>query len=317
MSFRLVVEIHQDDKPSRRVGFDQSSIRRFVRLGVLVLVAGLLAFGGGLWYLQAGLGNGPSTREENKLLRARIRGLEARQSQVDRALARVTTYDSKIRQLTGQDDGIRAFGIGPLSELEIHQGGSAGSDGRLQPQELEQSVQDGIDGLNEKLDDLDARAVDLETRVNEEERSLIELRAYLDDRTSVLRASPSVWPVRGWVTSHFGWRDSPHGGGRKRHTGLDVAAPVGTPIIAAADGHIVFADYHKAYGNLMVIDHGYGLATKYAHCSKLLAEAGDRVQRGELVARVGNTGRSTGPHLHFEVLENGVSTNPLKYLRSE
>jgi len=212
---------------------------------------------------------------------------------------------------------MRAFGVGPLSELEITEEGFLQTDPHLRPQEFEVSGMEGLEGLREHLDELDERAASLEAAVNEEERSLTELRAYLDDRISVLRASPSVWPVRGWVTSHFGWRDSPHGGGTKRHAGLDVAAPIGTPIVAAADGHVIFAAYNKAYGNVMVVDHGYGLTSKYAHCSKFVAQPGDRVKRGELIARVGNTGRSTGPHLHFEVREDGVPTNPLKFLRSE
>lgn len=317
MGVRLVVEVHQDDRPVRRVGFEQSSLRRFARWAVLVLAVVLFGYGALVWQLHSIVQDGPSAQEENRVLRTRLRRLEARQSRADQSLARVAAYDAKIRRLTRDDHGVRAFGIGPLSELELLKEGPLTGDGRLRPQEPESRGAAGLDGLRSHLDELDARAASLESRLSEEERSLVEIRAYLDDRTSVLRASPSVWPVRGWVTSHFGWRDSPHGEGRKRHTGLDVAAPVGTPIVAAADGHVIYAGYNKAYGKAMVIDHGYGLTTRYAHCSKFEAKPGDRVKRGELVARVGNTGRSTGPHLHFEVKEDGVSTNPLKYLRSE
>lgn len=317
MGLRLVVEIHQDDAPARRVGFDQKSLRRFLRLSILGLLLAISGLSAGVWHLRGVVHNGPSAQAQNQLLRQRLRGIEARQSRVDQGLARISAHDSKLRRLTLEDQGMRSFGIGPLSELEISQENFLASDPHLRPQEFDIPGMEGLDGLREHLDELDARAEELEGQIEEEERSLTELRAYLDDRISILRATPSVWPVRGWVTSHFGWRNSPHGGGRKRHSGLDVSAPIGTPIVAAGDGHVIFAAYNKAYGNLMVIDHGYGLTTKYAHCSKFIAQPGDRVKRGELIARVGNTGRSTGPHLHFEVRENGVPTNPLKFLRSE
>jgi len=314
---RLVVEIHQDKGAVRRVGFDPKSIRRFVRLAIVGVSLALFGFGALVWQFRSAVHNGPSALEENKLLRQRLRGLEARQSRVDQGLARISAHDSKIRRMTLEDQGMRAFGVGPLSELEITKEGFLETDPHLRPQEFDSRAMEGIDGLRDHLDELDARAEELDGLLNEEERSLTELRAYLDDRSSVLRAAPSVWPVRGWVTSHFGWRDSPHGSGKKRHVGLDIAAPVGTPIVAAADGHVIFAAYNKAYGNVMVVDHGYGLTSKYAHCSKFIAQAGDRVKREELIARVGNTGRSTGPHLHFEVREDGVPTNPLKFLRAE
>ena len=317
MGVRLVIEIHQDDEPRRRVGFDQASIRRFVRIAVVLSLLGLFSFGALVWQFQAAVESGPSARAENQLLRQRLRGLEARQTRVDKGLARISALDSKIRRMTVEDRGMRAFGVGPLAELELSEQGLLEGDSQLRPQEFELSSMDGLDGLREQLDELDGRAEELEGRVRQEEESLTELRSYLDDRISVLRASPSAWPVRGWVTSHFGWRESPHGSGTKRHVGLDIAAPIGTPIVAAADGYVIFAAYDRAYGNVMVVDHGYGLTSKYAHCSKFIAETGDRVKRGELIARVGNTGRSTGPHLHFEVREDGVPTNPLKFLRSE
>jgi len=223
-------------------------------------------------------------------------------------------YDSKIRQMTREDTGAHALGIGPLSQLEIAAAEREGGGVVLPGEELELGAP--VQVIEQVLDDLDARSIDLEERVLAEEESLQQVRSYLDDRTSLLRASPSVWPVRGWITSHFGWRRPPHGGATRLHTGLDIAAPIGTPIIAPADGHVVFAGYHSAYGNLVVIDHGYGLSTKYAHTSRMLVKVGERVQRGDLIARVGNTGRSTGPHLHFEVIKDGVPTNPMRYLKS-
>jgi len=125
---------------------------------------------------------------------------------------------------------------------------------------------------------------------------------------------PSTTPVAGPVGSGFGFRTDPITGRGALHMGLDFPADVGTPIVAAAGGVVINADTHAAYGNVVDIDHGNGLVTRYAHASKLMVKNGDLVKRGQAVAQVGNTGRSTGPHLHFEVLVDGVPQNPARFL---
>jgi len=323
LSTRIVIQVGEDEESIRRFAFDKRRVRRFGIAGAVALILLVAAVAGGTWELYGLYGNGPSANSENAILRTRLQAMEARQTRVDQALGRVMAYDSKIRQMTREDTGAQAFGIGPLSELEIAAAEREGGGVVLPGEELELGgVVTSVDlesdspALVAVLDDLDSRAIELEERVLAEEESLQEVRSYLDDRTSLLRASPSVWPVRGWVTSHYGWRHQPTAGATRLHTGLDIAAPIGTPIIAPADGHVIFAGYHTAYGNLIVVDHGYGLTSKYAHTSRMLVAVGERVQRGDLIARVGNTGRSTGPHLHFEVIKDGVPMNPMRYLRS-
>jgi murein DD-endopeptidase MepM/ murein hydrolase activator NlpD len=319
LASRIVIQVEDDGRAVRKYGLDGRRLRRFALLGALALILFGAAVAGGTWKLYAALGNGPSDQAENTVLRTRLQSLEGRLTRVDQTLARVMAYDQKVRQMTQEDKGAHALGLGPLSELEIVVAEREGGGVVLPGEELELggilAPAEPMDDIVAHLDDLDERSVDLESRALAEEESLQEVRSYLDDRTSLLRATPSVWPVRGWVTSHYGWRRSPKGGGTRLHTGLDIAAPIGTPIIAPADGHVVFAAYHSAYGYLVVVDHGYGITTKYAHTSRMLVEAGDRVMRGDLIARVGNTGRSTGPHLHFEVIKDGAPTNPMRYLR--
>jgi murein DD-endopeptidase MepM/ murein hydrolase activator NlpD len=116
------------------------------------------------------------------------------------------------------------------------------------------------------------------------------------------------------VGSGFGFRIDPITSRSALHTGLDFPAEPGTAIMAAAGGMVVNVEVHPAYGNLVEIDHGNGLVTRYAHASKVMVKNGDLVKRGQLVAQVGNTGRSTGPHLHFEVLVDGVPQNPARFL---
>lgn len=127
---------------------------------------------------------------------------------------------------------------------------------------------------------------------------------------------PTTLPVQAeWNTSGYGMRIDPFTGHRALHEGVDFPGDVGTPIMAAAAGVVIVSEVHPGYGNLIEIDHGKGLTTRYAHCSKLLVQAGAFVKRGQKVAELGSTGRSTGPHLHFEVRSNGVSMNPNNFLR--
>ena len=131
-----------------------------------------------------------------------------------------------------------------------------------------------------------------------------------EDRT------PSIWPLRGRLTSGIGYRANPFGGsGGEFHTGIDISAPVGTPVRAAATGTVTFAGFQGAYGNIVKINHGNGYETYYAHNSRLLVAAGDTVTKGQVIAHSGNTGRSTGPHLHFEVRFRGEVRNPLNYIQ--
>jgi murein DD-endopeptidase MepM/ murein hydrolase activator NlpD len=128
---------------------------------------------------------------------------------------------------------------------------------------------------------------------------------------------PSSAPVEGPVGSGFGFRSDPFTGRTALHTGLDFPAEVGTAIVAAAGGVVLSAGPHPQYGQMVEVDHGNGLVTRYAHTSKMLVKQGDLIRRGQKIAEVGNTGRSTGPHLHFEVLVEGVQQNPTKFLQGK
>lgn len=126
---------------------------------------------------------------------------------------------------------------------------------------------------------------------------------------------PTIQPVNvGYNASGFGRRLDPFSGRSAFHEGIDFAAPTGTPIVAAAGGVVIASEYHHQFGNMLEIDHGNDIVTRYAHASKLLVSVGDIVKRGQHVANIGTTGRSTGPHLHFEVLVKGVQQNPHKFL---
>jgi murein DD-endopeptidase MepM/ murein hydrolase activator NlpD len=126
---------------------------------------------------------------------------------------------------------------------------------------------------------------------------------------------PTILPVQAlWSASAYGWRTDPFTGQRAMHEGVDFSAEVGTPIRASANGVVIASEKHPEYGNMIEIDHGNGYTTRYAHASVLVAQSGQLVKRGQRIAEVGNTGRSTGPHLHFEVRYKGASVNPARFL---
>ncbi len=140
------------------------------------------------------------------------------------------------------------------------------------------------------------------------------MRGGVQRRQALAAATPSIWPVAGWLSSTYGRRRDPFTGGADFHPGLDISADYGQPVHATADGTIDVADVNGNYGNLVQIDHGYGIVTRYGHLSRFQTTAGQQVRRGDIIGYVGSTGRSTSAHLHYEILLNGNLTDPLKLL---
>ncbi len=144
-----------------------------------------------------------------------------------------------------------------------------------------------------------------------------EVEQKLDGMKDRLRHTPSIWPTKGWVTTGFQMRDDPFTGYRRMHAAIDISNRTGTPIYATADGKVVEVGRQGGLGNMVVIDHGYGFKTRYAHLKQATVKKGQRVSRGEQIALMGNTGHSTGPHLHYEVIRNGKKLNPADYILNE
>jgi murein DD-endopeptidase MepM/ murein hydrolase activator NlpD len=149
------------------------------------------------------------------------------------------------------------------------------------------------------------------------ESRLSVVQRNVERRNALANATPSIWPAHGWLTSTMGRRIDPMTGGDDYHPGLDIAGDKGQAVFATAAGIVTHAGRQGAYGNLIIIDHGFGLETRYGHLSGFQVHEGDRVQRGDLIGRLGSTGRATGAHLHYEVLANGRLLNPLKLLTQQ
>jgi murein DD-endopeptidase MepM/ murein hydrolase activator NlpD len=147
-----------------------------------------------------------------------------------------------------------------------------------------------------------------------QQQSFEELTEAIQHRRAKWASTPSIWPVRGWVTSGFGRRLSPFTGEPAMHRGVDISVPEDTPFVAPANGVVTFAGWDGGLGNAVRINHGFGYETIYGHLNKILVRTGQRVKRGQTIGLVGNTGASTGPHLHYQVQVNLVATNPLRYI---
>ena len=222
----------------------------------------------------------------------------------------------KIRQLEGEISKVReldqrvrvAIGLdkAEVSSAVLAQGGADSETRNALRDAMAQRAGRLMDWV---MGDLTTLAQEIASR----EQSLRELQTHLDKKTAVLAATPTILPTKGLVTAGFGYRKSPFTGKREFHEGMDIAALPGTPVVATADGIVRFAGPAASYGNVVFIDHGHGFATAYGHNSTIRVHARQRVRRGEVIAYVGNTGRTTGPHVHYEVHLDGVASNPMKY----
>ena len=196
----------------------------------------------------------------------------------------------------------KSAGIKP-QEFRLDQApGRGGAVSSLPQRELSLAEFSGqLEVLSKQMDDRGDRLAILEAML-------------LRDRVK-MRGQPSMRPVSvGWYSSNFGWRIDPFSGKQAFHEGVDFMADAGTPIVAAAGGVVVFSDYHPEYGNMVEVDHGKGLVSRYAHASRRTVKVGDVVLKGEKIAEVGTTGHSTGPHLHFEVRFKGAPQDPTRFL---
>jgi len=146
-----------------------------------------------------------------------------------------------------------------------------------------------------------------------EERSRV-LERFYEQNSLMLASTPSIWPVRGYFSSTYGYRRDPFTGDRAMHHGIDVSTPTGRPVVATADGVVLYAAPRGTYGNVVVIDHKFDMMTRYAHLSKFAVRAGARVKRGDVIGYVGSTGRSRAPHLHYEVWVDDRAVHPLDYV---
>ena len=234
-------------------------------------------------------------KQESELADAR----EDAQREINAVAARVGELQAQANRLNAL--GQRLTRDGKLSDGEFNFGKVPGMGGN-------ESVEDVPAGdLLKSLDEL-------QTKFDESGNQLSVLESMMYNQQLQLAASPSGRPSKGYITSGFGRRTDPFRGGLAHHLGIDFDANTGDPVLAAAGGVVSFAGVKSGYGNVVEVDHGNGYSTLYGHNSRLVVRAGDIVRTGQQLAKAGSTGRSTGPHVHFEVHVNGRPVNPRKFL---
>ena len=245
--------------------------------------------------------------QRDRFLRENLDVMATRVGEMQAKLLKLEAMSDRVSGLAGVKPEEFKPLLGPRPAASGASGAARGGQGGPFIPGLNMNERISMEALSTDMTTLDVR-----TDQTTDLFTLVESRL-LEGRLAQLLV-PSTAPVSGPVGSGFGFRTDPITGRGALHTGLDFPADVGTPISAAAGGVVVNVEVHPGYGNLVDIDHGSGLVTRYAHASKVLVKAGDLVKRGQVVAQVGNTGRSTGPHLHFEVLVDGVPQNPARFL---
>ncbi len=273
---------------------------------------------------------------ENRQLHNQFDVVESKLENLESSLDRVQSLTTKLRLITETKDENRTLklAIGPLAKNpeatdQIEQATDSIETAGREPASITPNKEESVFYSKPLLDSHDgelARTDDrgyhsLSIRIDRaiknaslREQGVLELWESLSVQQSLLRSTPSIKPTRGWATSPFGYRTSPYTGAMALHTGLDIAAAPGTPVYAPADGVVSFAGYDGGYGKLISIDHGYGVVTRYGHNSEVYVTVGQKLKRGDLISAVGNTGRSTASHLHYEVRVNGVPVDPENYI---
>jgi murein DD-endopeptidase MepM/ murein hydrolase activator NlpD len=283
-----ILVIPEGSHQVRRFGVRLSALKRIAAAAVVLALglAGLITD-----YVLTNL-------DQNELERLQVENLSQRE-ELHRLVVKLEDLRQEIVVLAQNDAKVRVMAklSAPKSDSMVGVGGPA----------TQEDVNREFSVIQQRIDEV-RRQIDLRRESQE------EIQGILNDQRSLLAAKPGGWPVKGWLTSSFGMRRDPFNGRRKMHEGLDIAARTGTSVTATADGIVSSVKTEPGYGKVVILDHGYGYRTIYGHNSRYYVKVGQRVRRGERIAAVGNTGRSTGSHVHYEIRLNGVPVNPRKYL---
>ena len=272
-------------------------------------------------------------RSENAQLNKQFQLVESKVSSLENSLERVKIFTTKLKLITNVDSEDRVMkltmGVKPSPGQQVEEYEPMEQRPAAEALAQQDHIMADSKPVSEQKNEIvvqpsDKDYVSLVVRIDKavretqlKEQSVIELWEGLSERQSLLNATPNIRPSKGWITSRFGYRLNPFTNKTTMHAGLDLAAAPGSPVYAPADGVVIFASYDDSYGKLVSIDHGYGVTTRFGHNSQIYVHVGQRVSKWDVIAAVGNTGRSTGPHLHYEVRINGTPVDPANFILDE
>jgi murein DD-endopeptidase MepM/ murein hydrolase activator NlpD len=297
-NFYTLLILPKKDSSAKKISLSSTLVK-----GVSIFVMGLLLFVMYFSYDYIHI-----RREQAELKRLKQQTAEQR-IQIDGLVAKVEQFSIKMDELRQFDKKIRIMAklvTGRDKEQLLGIGGPVSEENRLRSR-MAADDKTMISGIDRHVDRLMEDAMS-------REQSFTALLTYLQEKKSLLAATPSSWPVLGWVTSEFGRRISPFGSGTEFHKGIDIATRIGRPIQTPADGIVAEVAYQHDMGQMVRIDHGHGVSTLYGHLSKAAVRVGTTIRKGDRLGFVGNTGSTTGSHLHYTVMLNGVPVNPRKYM---
>jgi murein DD-endopeptidase MepM/ murein hydrolase activator NlpD len=297
--FLTFIVLPSDSSKSKKIKVSRNFFRAGgVVFGVFLLICAYVVVDYGSMKLE--VRDHHELRKENTSQKIELQTLSSRVNEVESRMAKLKIFDKKLRILANIE-----------APVKVVEQGHTGMGGPAPDSTYFLSVEAKKKAL---VEDMRSDITDLESETRLQERSFAELQEYLLSQSSILASTPSIMPARGWLTSTFGTRKDPFTGRRHKHRGIDLANRIGTPISAPADGIITRIVRLPQFGKMVEISHGYGTKTRYGHLSKIVVKVGQKIKRGEKIALMGNTGRSTGPHVHYEIVVNGVHVNPYKYI---
>jgi murein DD-endopeptidase MepM/ murein hydrolase activator NlpD len=295
-----ILVVSEEDGVSSTLQFKKQFLRRLSIAALLLaiaVVAGAIHYSFLLWTLD----DRASLERHNQELAASLRSIESKLKPMEKQVRLAQKLSQKLlllatsasvpetdpNEVVPETSGDFLLSLSALKEMEAQQ---------IESRILSHSTQS------------------LSSEIQKQVLSLSQLIDHFQDKGELRAMLPSIHPVKGWLSSPFGVRTDPYSGEPTHHTGADFAAPEGTVVVAPAFGRVVFFGSDGMLGNLLVIDHGLGFQTQYAHLKQALVETGNIVKRGQPIAQVGNTGKSTGPHLHYEIRKFGIPVNPTQYM---
>lgn len=274
-------------------------------------------------HLRHSMSDYETLKVENRNIRSEAAALAEKLDKVQRTLNKVDTFSDQVRAVVESEPTTKKkSGTADLLKTSIA-GGPIGPLSK-EEDELRRSVKNVSSGNAAGLvnsDSLEFKGLfnqlsEIEQKGGEQAKDLEILLGDLQAYRKQLDSTPTIWPVKGWVSSIFGVRQSPFLKENRMHWGLDIAAPLGSPIHSAANGTVIRVGHAEDYGNFVEVSHGYGLVSRYAHAYAIYVKVGDKVKKGSVLGAVGMTGRTTGPHLHYEIELNGKRIDPSKFIQS-
>jgi murein DD-endopeptidase MepM/ murein hydrolase activator NlpD len=327
-AYTVVVFRGSSSKPLR-FSFPRKFVRKLLILAAVLIVADLLVIShyvirtGEVWQLSAFRAEAMSAREQTAAFSSAIDDLKKR-------LSSMGEVNQRLRVMLGIDTTKPAGDLangrggdeGPIPDGKEELGGTSSAAPRTEQYPQVSEVRDinkiELNFASENIEEVTQQVREsikaLVREATNQEEALLNLTQIAEQRSAQWASTPSIWPVRGWVTSAFGPRVSPFTEKPAWHDGLDIGASPNAPVQAPALGRVVTVAYDSKIGNMLKLDHGYGIETVYGHLAKSLVKEGQRVKRGDVVALVGSTGLSTGPHLHYMVKKNGQSLDPTRFI---